>query len=40
VKQTTKHPDYKERKEWLGRKFDPEACDLDAINKKLNPRGK
>lgn len=30
------HPEYEERiEEWLGKDFDPEAFDLDKINKKL-----
>jgi len=29
------HPEYQERLEWLGDKFDPEAFDLAAVNKKL-----
>jgi len=29
------HPDYKERLEWLGDNFDPEAFDLAAVNKEL-----
>jgi hypothetical protein len=30
-----KHPDHKELKRWLGKKFDPEAFDLEKINKRL-----
>jgi Plasmid pRiA4b ORF-3-like protein len=40
ILQNPKHPDYKERKEWLGRKYDPEACNLDAINRELGSSGK
>ena len=29
------HPEHKERREWLGRRFDPEAFDLAAVNRKL-----
>lgn len=32
------HPDYDERVEWLGEDFDPEAFDLEAINRKLRSR--
>lgn len=30
-----KHPDHEDLVEWLGRPFDPEAFDLDAINRQL-----
>lgn len=30
-----KHPEYTEMKQWVGRKFDPEAFDLEAVNKEL-----
>jgi hypothetical protein len=30
-----KHPEYKDMKEWVGRRFDPEAFDLERINKEL-----
>lgn len=30
------HEQHKERLEWLGRKFDPEAFNIDAINKLLS----
>ena len=30
-----KHPEYKEMKQWVGRKFDPEAFDLEKLNKVL-----
>ncbi len=30
-----KHPEYREMKMWVGRKFDPEAFDLEKINKAL-----
>lgn len=29
------HPEHKERREWLGRRFDPEMLDLAAVNRKL-----
>ncbi len=29
------HPEHKERREWLGCRFDPEAFDLAAVNRKL-----
>jgi hypothetical protein len=29
------HPEYRERKEWVGRSFDPETFDLVKVNKKL-----
>ncbi len=29
------HPDHREQLEWLGESFDPEAIDLEAINRKL-----
>lgn len=30
-----KHPEYDERREWLGEGFDPEQFDLDAVNRSL-----
>ena len=30
-----KHPEYKSMNEWLGSKFDPEAFDVEVINKRL-----
>lgn len=30
-----KHPEHREMREWLGRPFDPEAFDLNAINRAL-----
>lgn len=35
VLQNPRHPDYQERKEWVGREFDPEAFDLKAVNEQL-----
>jgi hypothetical protein len=29
------HPEYEEMSEWIGSEFDPEAFDLEAINKQL-----
>ncbi len=29
------HPDYKEMKSWIGRKFDPELFDLEKVNRSL-----
>ena len=34
------HPSHEEMLEWAGGEFDPEACDLDAVNKGLDPRGR
>lgn len=33
--QNPKHPEHKEMLEWVGGKFDPEAFDLDRINRQL-----
>ena len=30
------HPEYKDRLEWLGEEFDPEAFDLDVLNQRLS----
>ncbi|MGC1717342.1 MAG: plasmid pRiA4b ORF-3 family protein, partial [Isosphaeraceae bacterium] len=30
-----KHPEHREMKEWIGRKFDPEKFDLKAVNREL-----
>jgi Plasmid pRiA4b ORF-3-like protein len=30
-----KHPEYRERRAWVGRSFDPEAFDSSKVNKKL-----
>jgi hypothetical protein len=30
-----KHPEYKSMNDWLGSRFDPEAFDVEAINKQL-----
>lgn len=35
VLKNPRHPDYRERKEWVGRKFAPKAFDLDEVNKQL-----
>lgn len=32
------HENYRELLEWLGGEFDPEAFDLDAVNRRLQPR--
>ena len=32
------HPEHDERREWLGEAFDPEAFDLDAVNRALARR--
>ncbi len=32
-----KHPDHAEKLDWLGSHWDPEAFDIDAINKELRP---
>ncbi len=34
--QDPKHPQHKEMTEWLGRRFDPEAFDLDGTNSRLS----
>ena len=33
-----KHPEHNEMLEWIGEEWDPEAFDLDAVNKSLRPR--
>ena len=33
-----KHPEHDEMIEWIGEKWNPEAFDLDAVNKRLQPR--
>lgn len=30
-----RHPEHKEMRQWVGRRFDPEAFDIEAVNKKL-----
>lgn len=30
-----RHPEYKEMRQWLGRSFDPELFDLNAVNQRL-----
>jgi hypothetical protein len=35
VLKNPKHPEYKEMSEWIGHGFDPEAFDVEAINKQL-----
>ena len=30
-----KHPEHREMREWVGKRFDPEKLDLVAVNKKL-----
>ena len=32
------HPEHNEMVEWVGEEWDPEAFDLDAVNKSLQPR--
>ncbi len=32
---SSKHPEHRERREWLGKRFDPENFNLSAVNKKL-----
>ena len=34
----SKHPEHDEMLEWIGEEWDPEAFDLDAVNKVLVPR--
>ena len=29
------HPDHQEMRDWVGRHFDPEQCDISAINRRL-----
>jgi len=33
-----KHPEHNEMVEWVGEEWNPEAFDLDAVNKSLQPR--
>ena len=33
-----KHPEREERLEWIGEDFDPEAFDIEAVNRRLLPR--
>jgi hypothetical protein len=35
IVQNPRHPDYRDIKEWLGRSFDPEKFDKNAVNKRL-----
>jgi len=35
ITSTPDHPDYEELREWLGEHFDPEAFDLEAVNRSL-----
>jgi transcriptional regulator with XRE-family HTH domain len=35
ILQDPKHPEYAELSEWMGRHFDPEAFNLDAVNRRL-----
>jgi len=30
-----KHPEHADMREWYGKKFDPEAFSLDAVNRRL-----
>ena len=34
----SKHPEREELLEWVGEDFDPEAFNLDAVNRRLQPR--
>ena len=33
-----RHPEREELLEWVGEEWNPEACDLDAVNRRLQPR--
>ncbi|NJM68340.1 MAG: tyrosine-type recombinase/integrase [Acaryochloris sp. RU_4_1] len=35
VLKNRRHPEYRERKEWVGKRFDPEAFDLEEVNQAL-----
>jgi Plasmid pRiA4b ORF-3-like protein len=37
VMQDPRHPGYDAMLEWLGERCDPEAFDLDALNRELKP---
>ncbi|NJM66111.1 MAG: plasmid pRiA4b ORF-3 family protein [Acaryochloris sp. RU_4_1] len=35
VLKNRRHPEYRERKEWVGKRFDPKAFDLEEVNQVL-----